>query len=45
MEVYIRLYHFISSGKWRFIFIFTNYVTSGEWWLLLVFTNNMTSGE
>jgi hypothetical protein len=23
MEVYIHLYHFISSGEWRFIFIFT----------------------
>jgi phage-related protein len=23
MEVYIHLYHLISSGEWRFIFIFT----------------------
>jgi hypothetical protein len=22
MEVYIRLYHFISSREWRFIFVF-----------------------
>jgi hypothetical protein len=22
MEVYIHLYHFISSGEWRFIFVF-----------------------
>jgi hypothetical protein len=30
MEVYIPLYHFISSGEWRFIFIFTTSFQAGN---------------
>jgi hypothetical protein len=30
MEVYIHLYHFISSGEWRFIFIFTTSLQVGN---------------
>jgi hypothetical protein len=37
MEVYIHLYHFISSREWRFIFIFTTYISSGEWRFIFVF--------
>jgi adenosine deaminase len=30
MEVYIRLYHFISSREWRFIFVFTTSFQAGN---------------
>jgi hypothetical protein len=30
MEVYIHLYHFISSGEWRFIFVFTTSFQAGN---------------
>jgi hypothetical protein len=30
MEVYIRLYHFISSGEWRFIFVLITSFQAGN---------------
>jgi hypothetical protein len=45
MEVYIHLYHFISSGEWRFIFIFTTYISSGEWRFIFIFTTSFQVGN